>query len=114
MSFDPSALDAYRAFMGEEAQAFIAEIIQTFIENAPKLVASAEEAAQAGDQETFVRAAHTLKSNSATLGAPVLASLAAELERDGKDGDLNSLNQKLEEAKKELARVIEAIKMNSI
>lgn len=109
MSLDPSALNSYREFMGEDAQAFIAEIIASFIENAPTLLASAEQAMGSGDQETFVRAAHTLKSNSATLGATLLASLAAEMEREGKAGNMINMGDKLAQAKEELARVIEML-----
>ncbi|MFZ5819135.1 MAG: Hpt domain-containing protein [Chloroflexota bacterium] len=109
MSLDPSALDSYREFMGEDAQAFIAEITATFIESAPTLIFNAEQAMGAGDQETFVRAMHSLKSNSATMGAALLASLAAEMEREGKTDHWNSLGGKLAEAKQELARVIELL-----
>jgi len=99
MSLDPSALDSYREFMGEEAQAFIAEIVGSFIENAPTLLSNAEQAMGTGDQETFVRAVHTLKSNSASLGATLLASLAAEMEQEGKAGNMKDMGGKLAEAK---------------
>jgi len=109
MSLDPSTLDSYREFMGEDAQAFIAEIIATFIEGAPTLLSNAEQAMETGDQETFVRAVHSLKSNSATMGATLLASLAAEMEREGKTDNWKGLSGKLAEAKQELARVIEML-----
>jgi len=109
MSLDPSALDSYREFMGEDAQAFIAVIISTFVESAPTLLANAEQAMGTGDQDTFVRAMHSLKSNSATLGATLLASLAAEMEREGRTDHWNSLGGKLAEAKEELVRVIEML-----
>lgn len=109
MSLDPSALDSYREFMGEDAQAFIAEIIQSFLEAGPRLLQTAEQMLQSGDQEAFVRAVHTLKSNSATVGATLLASLAAEMEREGKTDHWHSLGGKLAEAKQELARVIELL-----
>ncbi len=110
MTLDPSALDSYREFMGEDAQAFIAEIIQSFLEAGPQLIQTAEQALQAGQQETFVRAVHTLKSNSATLGATQLAALAAEMERKGKSEGLAGLETSLAEAKAELMRVLEALK----
>ncbi|MFZ5910505.1 MAG: Hpt domain-containing protein [Chloroflexota bacterium] len=109
MSLDPSALDSYREFMGEDAQAFIAEIIGSFVENAPTLLASAEQAMATGNQDTFVRAVHTLKSNSASLGATLLASLAAEMEQEGKAGNMKDMGGKLTQAKEELARVIEML-----
>ncbi|GAB4505082.1 MAG: hypothetical protein Fur0043_20770 [Anaerolineales bacterium] len=110
MTLDPSALDSYREFMGEDAEAFIADIIQSFLEAGPQLVQTAEQALQAGEQEAFVRAVHTLKSNSATLGATQLSALAAEMERKGKSEGLVGLESGLIEAKAELVRVIEALK----
>lgn len=110
MTLDPSALDSYREFMGEDAQVFIDEIIQSFLEAGPQLVKTAEQALQDGQQEAFVRAVHTLKSNSATLGATQLSALAAEMERKGKSEGLAGLESSLAEAKAELMRVIEALK----
>lgn len=110
MTLDPTALNSYREFMGDEADAFIAEIIQSFLEAGPQLIQTAEGALQTGEQETFVRAAHTLKSNSATLGATRLSTLAAEMERKGKSEGLAGMEQSLAEAKAELARVLEALK----
>ena len=77
MIIDSSALDSYRDFMGEEADAFIAEVIGSFLDSGPKLVSNLEEAWESNNQEALVRAAHMLKSNSATLGATLLADLAA-------------------------------------
>lgn len=109
MSIDPSALDSYRDFMGEEADAFIADIVNTFLESAPDLFATMEKALAANDQDEFVRAAHTLKSNSATVGATVLAKLSGELEQQGKEGNLPSLSDKMVAIKTEFPAVITAL-----
>jgi len=110
MSLDKSALDSYREFMGEDAPAFIAEIISSFMDSAPKLVATLEHALPNSDQEAFIRAAHTLKSTSATIGATLLAALAAEMEIFGKTDEWKNLSGKLDEVKEELQRVIETLR----
>lgn len=95
MTIDPSALEAYREIMGEETDAFIAEIIDTYLSNAPLLLNAMQESLAQADTKSLIRAAHTLKSNSATVGATTLAALAAEIEQQGNGGDLNGINVKV-------------------
>lgn len=106
MSIDPTALEPYREIMGEEADAFIAEIIGLFTENAPKLIEQMEQSLAVNDNTTFIRSAHTLKSNSGTVGATTLSKLAAILEQEGDQADLQSLTGKLNDAKEELKQAI--------
>jgi HPt (histidine-containing phosphotransfer) domain-containing protein len=78
---DWSALEAYREVMGEEADSFIADIVQTYLNNSQTLMTQLSEAFQAGDVATFHRTAHTLKSSSATVGATAVSELALTLEK---------------------------------
>ncbi len=81
---------------------FIDELVETFLDDAPKLMAELRSALQKQDVEAFRRAAHSLKSNSATFGASRLSGLAKELEMLGKE-------QKLDEAAPKLPAVEEAL-----
>jgi HPt (histidine-containing phosphotransfer) domain-containing protein len=110
MIIDTSALEAYREVMGEEADSFIADIIDTYLKNAPLLLNAMQEGLAQNDIKSFIRAAHTLKSNSATVGARALASLAAEIEGQGNSGDLNGINVKVAQAMEEFIRVQAALK----
>lgn len=110
MTLDPSALDNYREFMGDEADAFIVDIVETFLDNAPKLFAQMEASTAGADSQGFVRAAHTLKSNSATVGATALASLAADLESLGKTETLTDLAEQVRLAREEFASVARLLK----
>lgn len=67
---------------------FVVELIDTFLEEAPKLIAQLKSAMKAGDTESFRRAAHSLKSNGATFGAGQLAEQARSLEMLGKESRL--------------------------
>lgn len=91
MIIDPTILESYRDFMEEEADEFIAEILNDFYENSMTLLNTLDEALKQGLHEEFTRAAHTLKSTSATVGATRLSGLAANLEQRGKDGQLTDL-----------------------
>ncbi len=74
---------------------FIGELIDTFLEDGPKLIHAMKSAMVSNDAESFRRAAHSLKSNAATFGAHELAGLAKELEDLGRRNDLK-IGNKLE------------------
>ena len=77
---DPHTFDELQANAGAD---FVAELIDTFAEEAPQLLAELRSALTVGAAERFRRAAHSLKSNSSTFGATRLASMARELELGG-------------------------------
>lgn len=109
MSLDLSTLNSYRDFMGEDADSFIEDIIRSFLNDAPKLLETLKESMASGDSARFVRSAHTLKSNSATLGAAQLAALAAELEQAGKTTPLQELAGQVYSTAEELSKVLQAL-----
>lgn len=74
---------------------FINELIDTFLEDAPKMIAEIKSALDSNDADTFRRAAHSMKSNAATFGATDLSALAKELEMLGKENKLNETGDKL-------------------
>ena len=63
--------------------AFVDELIGTFFEEAPALLAELRTAQTLGDAEGFRRAAHSLKTNAQTFGAMALGEHARTLERGG-------------------------------
>jgi HPt (histidine-containing phosphotransfer) domain-containing protein len=66
---------------------FVTELVDTFLEDAPALIAELRSARAAADADRFRRAAHSLKSNSHTFGATALGALARSLELDGMNAD---------------------------
>jgi HPt (histidine-containing phosphotransfer) domain-containing protein len=74
---------------------FIGELVDTFLEDGPKLISELKAALKIGDAEAFRRAAHSLKSNGATFGANGLSQLAKELEMIGKENRLADAGDKL-------------------
>jgi HPt (histidine-containing phosphotransfer) domain-containing protein len=81
---DPHTFGELQANAGAD---FVAELVGTFAEEAPQLLAELRSALAAGAADRFRRAAHSLKSNSNTFGATRLAELARTLELGGLPAD---------------------------
>jgi HPt (histidine-containing phosphotransfer) domain-containing protein len=79
-AIDPATFAELQATAGAE---FTRELIDTFLEEAPPMLAGLREALAAASAEAFRRAAHSLKSNATTFGAQALAAMARELELQG-------------------------------
>lgn len=78
---------------------FLAELIGTYLADSPNLLAQMRSAIESGETETLRRAAHTLKSTSATFGASRLAGLAREIETAAAAGaDLDGIPARVEAA----------------
>lgn len=105
MSIDPAALIPYREVMGDDADAFVIDLIDTYLTNSEQLAQAIVTSFASGDAETFMRSAHTLKSNSAVFGAQVLADFCLELELAGKKATLDGLQPKIDQMKAEYAQV---------
>ncbi len=90
--------------------AFLIELIDTFLADAPALWADLRRSLSAGEAADFRRAAHGLKSNSANFGARTLAALFRELEDMGKAGALAGGEGRLPACEAEYARVVAALR----
>ena len=66
---------------------FVAELVTTFLEEAPQMLAELRSAQAEQAADRFRRAAHSLKSNSLTFGALQLGMLARALELGGLGAD---------------------------
>jgi len=62
---------------------FVVELVDTFVSEAPQMLAELRGAHKDGSDERFRRAAHSLKSNGATFGATRLTEMARALELGG-------------------------------
>jgi len=85
---DRAALDELRQATGND-QAFLAELIDTYLSDAVGLLAAMHRAVAEGSAEQLRYAAHSLKSSSATLGARALAELCLAVERQARSGVLD-------------------------
>jgi histidine phosphotransfer protein HptB len=66
---------------------FVGELVGTFFDEAPQMLAEMHAALQLRDADRYRRAAHSLKSNGHTFGASALAALARAQELGGLPAD---------------------------
>jgi GAF domain-containing protein/DNA-binding response OmpR family regulator len=92
-AIDRRTIDQLVATMGAD---FVAELIDTFVEDGRQLVATLRKSLADADLDAFRRAAHSLKSNGESLGAGAVASLARELENMARGGSLDGAGPRLE------------------
>ncbi len=85
VSLDDDALKNLRDLGGDD---FLSEVIDAFLADAPELIATLRRSLTEDSNEELRRAAHTLKSNGATLGAETFSELCRTLEHSAKTGDL--------------------------
>ncbi len=67
---------------------FLKELVDAYLDSTPGLFASMRQAAVTGDGPALQRAAHSLKTGSAGVGALALAAQCKQLEDMGRSGNL--------------------------
>lgn len=75
----------------------IAEMIDHFGQDMPERIQRMRALLKTGDLVLLARLAHDLKSNSATLGVPVLSALGARIEQAAEAGTLEGVAALLDE-----------------
>src|SRR3954463_6312889 len=76
---DQDVLDELEHSVGDD-RAFLRELVETYLDETPTLIAALRSGVAEGEVERTNRAAHTIKSTSASLGALGLSAMARELE----------------------------------
>jgi signal transduction histidine kinase/CheY-like chemotaxis protein/PAS domain-containing protein len=84
---DPAALADLLSLLGGEF-IYLEEVIDSFLEDAPQLLAELQDCVAEGDPVGASRIAHSLKSNGADFGAHAFSELCRELELQGKSGKM--------------------------
>jgi HPt (histidine-containing phosphotransfer) domain-containing protein len=80
---DPAALEQLRLLVNGDL-ASLAELVQSYLDETPKVIASISTGLEQRDAATVRRGAHSLKSTSRDFGAVRLAELGAALESRAK------------------------------
>ena len=105
---DPAAMDGMREMVGGDDE-FLADLIDTFLKDAPQMLSDMRQALKTGDAAVLRRIAHSLKSNSASFGAMALGELCRELEMIGKANLLDGADELITRADTEFIRVQAAL-----
>jgi HPt (histidine-containing phosphotransfer) domain-containing protein len=106
---DRGAFDRLLDSFGGDAD-FLAEMLETYFDDSPKQLAAMEAALAAGDAEQLRRAAHSLKSNSATFGALAFSAHAREIEMMAKEGNLKGVGTKIASMAAEYPQVEQSLR----
>ena len=106
---DPRGLKQVRATLGTQASRMLPALIEGFYQDVDRLLVEAWQALEQGRAGDLHRAAHTLKSTSATFGAVLLSGVARELEFLARDGRLEQAAGLIERAQAEFAKAKAAL-----
>ena len=86
---DPAAISRLEQ-LADGDRDFLVEFIDAFLSGAPKLLNDINRSLETGNSDDLRLAAHTLKSNSAALGATHLSEICKELEDFGREDELSN------------------------
>ena len=103
--FDPERLKNFEIPGKPEDKSFLVRMVSLFLSRTPELLQEIKEAFDQGDQERLYRAAHSLKSNAAMMGAVKLSEVALSLEMAAKEGDLDQAPSLIKRLEEEFLRV---------
>jgi HPt (histidine-containing phosphotransfer) domain-containing protein len=105
---DPAALDNLLEMLGGEFD-YIVELIDSFLEDAPKLLDDLNGYVWKADREGIRRVGHSLKSNGADFGASRFSGLCKDLEEKGRSGQLGGIAELAGQVSEEYRRVEAAL-----
>ncbi len=103
---DRGALQQIAELDPEDDGDLVESIIDSYVENAEVLMLELSEAADQQDLESAVRAAHSLKSSSANVGARRFSGLCATMERGGRQGNVETIAANIDKAWQEHERAV--------
>lgn len=88
---DMKAISRIRAIQGRNAGSLFERVVRQFADTAPSLVAAVRQHCEAANAEGVWRAAHSLKSSAATLGAERLARRCIQIETLARDSGVDAV-----------------------
>jgi len=83
MSHNPIDAATFAELRDTAGAEFVGELVGTFLEEAPQMLAELRAAQATASSDVFRRTAHSIKSNANTFGALRLGEMARELELGG-------------------------------
>jgi HPt (histidine-containing phosphotransfer) domain-containing protein len=107
---DAEVLNDLRALGGEDEPGLLTELIDIFLADAPKRLQEISTGLGANDLKTVERAAHTLKSSSANIGAIGLSKLCKEMEEIARERKLESMPSLLTRSTRAMSEVESALR----
>lgn len=109
MSQEPDLPPIDRAYLGELTSGdieFLCELLDTFVESVPPLLANLVAAVADGDAPKASYYAHTLKGSSKSIGAHQAADSLADMESACRATDQNQMASLIEEVKQHVDEAV--------
>lgn len=107
---DENSLDQLRQLDPSGSGSFLVRVLGTYDRSLEKHVAEARQALDAGQWDTVARAAHTLKSASASVGALTFSQVCGEVEHCIRRQELAKIEPHVARFFSEAARVRAAVR----
>lgn len=92
---DRTAVDGLRALETSDNPDLLTRIIDAYLDDTPKLIEKMKQALHADDMFEVAKAAHTLKSSSANVGASELSDRCKQLEASARRGSVGMVRELL-------------------
>jgi CheY-like chemotaxis protein len=102
---DPDVMQTLQEMAGDE----LSEVINCYLQEAPELLDSIQDAVKQNDADLLYHKAHSLKSSSQALGVQNLAQLCQQLEALGRAGTIDEAEPLVSQAITEYERVKQAL-----
>ncbi len=102
---DPQVLDSLRQLAGAKASTLINTIIGQYFEDSPEKLQAIATAAAEKDADALRKAAHSLRSSSANLGAITVAELCKTVENIARTGTTEGTSEAIAQLPTEYAKV---------
>jgi HPt (histidine-containing phosphotransfer) domain-containing protein len=106
---DEACMAELRALDPDGKAQLVRRVLAAYHASLAKQLAQMRESRAASDWEQVARAAHTLKSSSASVGALALSALCADIERQVREGGAASIAPRLDAFDREVQRVDAAV-----
>ena len=87
------------------------EIVELFLETSASDLHKLRSAIDQGDTQQMVEAAHSIKGASGNLGFMAISEKAKDVEMKAREKDLSGANEAIENIKKEVDRIAQALKI---
>jgi len=109
---DNKILQDLKDMAGDDASEMLAELIDSYLEDAPPKLQGISRAINTKDAEALRNYAHALRSLSVTIGAVSLARICTELEAIGRSGTISRASTLVEKLDTEYQRVQTALQQH--
>jgi len=106
---DQAAVDGLRALETSDNPDLLTRIIDAYLDDTPKLIEKIKQALHADDMFEVAKAAHTLKSSSANVGAAELSDRCKALEASARRGSVGMVRELLSDVENAYTSVESAL-----